>query len=323
LLIGGRLRGVLVAQGVAMLVIAVWVWRELRRFAKIRLTFRPETLKHLLREGAPFLLLNLSVALQPNVDAILMARLASPESLGWFAVAKKVVGVLIFPVSALATAFYPTWARLWTDDRERFQRSFSTGLRASAVLVAPLSLGCAIYPDLAVRAFSRHSYGPAETDLRVLSLFVLALFFSMVLSTGLAAAGRSRPWAACQFGCVIVSAVLDPILVPYFQTRYGNGSLGVCVSIVVSETLMVVGGLALLPKGVLDRGFARALGLTAVSAIAMAATARALSHLNPFIAAPISVVAYGACLWATGGVDPALAELFRQTIARRFRRPTA
>ena len=39
------------------------------------------------------------------------------------------------------------------------------------------------------------------------------------------AAGRERPWAISQFLCVVVSAALDPILVPWFQAHRGNGGL--------------------------------------------------------------------------------------------------
>jgi O-antigen/teichoic acid export membrane protein len=319
LMLGGRLRAVLLAQSVAMFLTALWVWRALRGAVKISLTFRRETLKRLLSQGFPFVVLNLSLGLQPNIDALLLSRLGSPESLGWFAAAKKLVGVLIFPVTALSTAFYPPWVRLWAEDKEGFRRAVSTGLRASTVLVAPIALGCALYPDIGIRAFSRHTFGPAEADLRVLSLFVFALFYSMVLGAAITAAERSRPWAICQFSCVIVSAVLDPLLVPFFQARYGNGSLGVCVSTVVSEMLMVAGGLSLLPKGVLDRSLAKTMGITVASGIAMVAVARALARLNPFIGAPVSVLVFGGAMWAMGGVDPALAKLIQQSVTRRFR----
>jgi O-antigen/teichoic acid export membrane protein len=322
-ILSGKLRDVLLAQVAAMSLVAIWVWRSLRHVATFRLSFRRDTLKHLLVEGFPFLVLNLSLALQPNVDALLLAKLAPPESLGWYAAAKRLVGVLVFPANALSTAFYPAWVRLWNEDKKAFRSAASTGFRASTVLVAPIALGCALYPDIGVRAFSRHAFGPAEADVRVLSVFVLALFYSMILGSGIAAAGRSRAWAVCQFSCVVVSAVLDPLLVPYCQRRFGNGSLGVCVSTDVSELLMVAGGVLLLPGQVFDRRFARTAGVTVASGLAMFAAARVLSHLSSFIAAPIAVVAYGVALWAMGGVDPALAKLIGDSVGRRFKRAAA
>jgi hypothetical protein len=44
---------------------------------------------------------------------------------------------------------------------------------------------------------------------------------------------------------------LDPILVPWFQRRIGNGGAGLCVTGVVAELIVVGAGIALMPKGVL------------------------------------------------------------------------
>ena len=45
-----------------------------------------------------------------------------------------------------------------------------------------------------------------------------------------------------------MSLVLNPLLVPWFQQRAGNGGLGVSVATVVSEVLMVAGGFWLAPE---------------------------------------------------------------------------
>jgi Na+-driven multidrug efflux pump len=150
----------------------------------------------------------------------------------------------------------------------------------------------------------------------------LLLYFSMMLGTALAAAGRQRPWAVSQFMCVVVSAALDPLLVPWIQSRSGNGGLGICVSTVLSEALMVVAGVWLAPPGILDRHLARGLGLALLAGGAMVVVARGLSGITPFVAAPISVVAYGLCLWATGGLDSEQLAMLRSAIGRRFSRST-
>ena len=54
-----------------------------------------------------------------------------------------------------------------------------------------------------------------------------------------------------------MSAVLDPILVPWFQARKHNGGLGICASTVASEVLMLVSGL-FLAAGFSGHGFMHA-----------------------------------------------------------------
>jgi hypothetical protein len=53
----------------------------------------------------------------------------------------------------------------------------------------------------------------------------------------------------------------------------------------------------------------------------MAATAYLLSNrLTPFLAAPISVVAYAAALWATGGIQPDQVAMIKGFFRRKFAR---
>ena len=200
--------------------------------------------------------------------------------------------MLVFPVNALITALYPTLCRLHSEDLEGFRRTTTSALRLTSVLVVPVALGCALYPDIGIRIFSKAAFGPAATDLRVLALFLFIVYFTMPLGVSVLAAGRQRAWASIQFGCVIMSTAFDPLLVPYFQRRFHNGGLGVCVTTVLSETLMLAAGVTLLPRGVFNRDFARQMALALLAGIAMCAVAWLTSGISPFVSAPIAVLAY-------------------------------
>ncbi len=319
LLLGGRMRAVLIAQALAAAVTLVFVWRSVRLTNVGKLSVRSDTMKRLLAEGTPFLYLGLTLALQPNVDGIFLSKLAPAEAVGWYAAARKLIGVLVYPASALTTALYPTLSRLHVEDPKAYRDTAGSALRATAVLVMPVTLGCALYADIGIRIFSKESFGPAEADLQILSLFVLACYFSMVLGCSLSAAGRQKAWAGAQFLCVVVSAVFDPILVPWFQKHMNNGGLGVCVSSVASEVLMVVSAIWICPKGIFGRALVRQLLLTVVAGGAMVGAARLLSGITPFVAAPIAVLAYVACLSATGGLTKEHLQMLRQIVRRKGR----
>ena len=57
-----------------------------------------------------------------------------------------------------------------------------------------------------------------------------------------------RIWVLVQSLCVVVSLAMNPILVPYFQKRFANGGIGLCVAGAVSEVLMVTFGIVLSPR---------------------------------------------------------------------------
>jgi O-antigen/teichoic acid export membrane protein len=317
LVLGGRLHATLLAQAVALLVVAFFVFRSLRVVGVQELSFRRAALKMLFSQGTPFLLLGLVSSLQPNIDALLLSKLAAPESMGWHAAARKVVGLLIFPINAMVNALYPTLCRLYAESADAFRRAVASSLRTTTVLVVPAAIGCAVYADIGIAIFSRESFGPAEDNLRALSLFVLLLYFSMTLGVALTAAGLQRKWAATQWACVAVSAALDPLLIPWFEHRTGNGSLGVCVSTVMSEALMVGFALWLLPRGLVDRALLRGVGLALAAGAAMIAVALSLSGFNRYLSAATASTAYFVCLWMIGGLDEEQTRALRGIFSRR------
>jgi O-antigen/teichoic acid export membrane protein len=320
LLLGFGLTASLVAQILAAGIGLAAATLFLRAVPLARIVPGRKALDQLLAAGSPFLLLGVSLALQPSVDAVLLARMSPPEVVGWHAVARKLIGPLLLPASALITSMYPTLSRLYGTDRAAYFRLGRGALRSATALAVPLALGCALYPDLGTRIFNRESFAPAEQNLRVLAGFVFLACFSMTLGCCLSAAGRQRAWAASQLACVAISAALDPLLIPWFQARLHNGGVGVCVATVASEVAMTLAAAVwLAPKGLLDRRFGRGLFAAFAGGCAMVAASWLLARLTPFLAAPLSLAAYLLALWALGGVEPEQVQALRQGLARRWK----
>ena len=317
-LLHGGLKGVILAQTTTAVVLVLLVRTAIP--PAVRVTFRLERVRSLLTLGFPFVALNVALQLEPLIDTLYLARLAPAEAIGWFSVAIKLIGGLTFPANALGTAFYPAWSRLWSNDRRAYAASVSTGLRTSVVMVLPIGLGCILYPGIGVALFSRKAFGPAMDDVRLLAFFLFAFYVTGIGSSALAAANRSRAWSICQFLCPAVSLVADPFLIRYFQTHYGNGGLGVCVTMSGNEVFLLACLYWLCPKGVFDRRFARTVLLALLAGAAMCGAALLLGRLPMVVSAVVSVAVYGACMWTTGGFDAALVDALRQSLGRRFRR---
>ncbi len=303
LLLGGRLPSVLLVFATVSALLLVFVARMLGPVGVHGLRVSVPTVRLLLKQGWPFLLFSLTMALQPNIDAVFLSKLAPPEVTGWHAAARRLVGVLVYPAGALISALYPTLCRLHAEAPAAFRDTARAAVRNSALLVAPLALGTALYADLGVRIFGSQGFGPAIDNLRLYALFIPLVYLSMPLGSALLAAGRQREWAAAQFVCVLVSVVLDPLLVPLFQARAGNGGLGICVATLSSEVLMVAAALWLTPRGVVDRSLVRGLAPVLAGALAMAGVAWLLGGLPSLVASPLAVLSYFGVLWLTGGLD--------------------
>jgi O-antigen/teichoic acid export membrane protein len=320
LVLGGGLPAVLLAQAATAVVVLALVWKGVRSAGVRSVTVRAATLRELATAGVPFLVFGITMELQSNIDAMYMSKLVPHEVVGWLSAARRLLGVLVQPASAIIIALYPTLCRLHAEDNQAYVRTSANALRSTAMLAVPLALGCALFPEIGVSIFGREAFGPAEDNLRVMSAFVLLVYFSMPLGSILLAGGKQRAWSAVQALCLVFSLVLDPLLIPWFQERTGNGGLGVCVAGVASEVFMVGLGVWLAPPGVFNRALLKQFALVLLAGAAMAGAALLLGFASPFVAAPVALGAYAVCLYFVGALDREMLASLRGAIARKLRR---
>jgi O-antigen/teichoic acid export membrane protein len=322
LLLGGKLKSAIIAQMCAAAMIGAAVWYAMKSIDKQPSRVDRASLQELLRKGSSFLLFSLVMTLQPNIDAVFLSRLSSPAVLGWQAAAQRLMSFVMLPTTALVSALYPTLSRLYLHDREEYQRTAARALQGTSLLAIPATLGCALYRGLSTDLYGGQSFKPVEQNLLLLSPLVFLLYLSMPVGTSILAAGRQRPFAIVQCLCLVSSAVIDPLLIPWFQTHYGNGGLGVCVAGTVSEIAVLLGALPLVPKGILTFGLVKGIGKGLIAGAAMAAVALGLSRvtLTPYVAAPLACAAYVLCLWLIGGIEPEHIEAIRGAVLRKLGR---
>jgi Na+-driven multidrug efflux pump len=142
----------------------------------------------------------------------------------------------------------------------------------------------------------------------------------MPIGTALLAAGKQRSWTLVQLLCVVNSVVLDPLLIRYFQDHYGNGGTGLPVAATISEAMMVIAGMVLMPKGVFDRALAKQLALALLSGATMTAAAYALRGVTSWVAAPLAGLAYVGALTLMGALSREQLGALQGIIQRRLRR---
>lgn len=290
LALGARVLGVIVAQGIAAAaaaLAALWVFRAFRLG---RLRVSSTVLRELLSGGAPIVALNAAILAQPYLDAVVLARLAPAEVMGWHAAAKTFMAALVTPAAILASAAYPRLSRA-ASDPEAFRRELGTALRPLLWIAAGVTSATYLMAEVAVGAvYGREGYGPAVAALELFAPALLLFFIDILLGPACVAAGRTRAFAVAKALSVVVSTALDVVLVPLLQARTGNGVLGVVLAFAGSELVMIVAATTLLPRGTLRGG---ALGDVA-RAVAAAAAAPLLVAVLPPVGPVLRAVAGGA-----------------------------
>jgi PST family polysaccharide transporter len=297
----GGLRSVMLAAGGAATASLVLAFVLARKVRLPPLHVKWNRLRNILAGGAPFVFFNLALSGHPYVDANLLAMLASPPVVGWYAAAQRFVGLLIFPAGIAGVALYPTLAR-FAGDASALRSKARDALRLVLMLGALAAAGTALYADVAVAlVFRREGFEPAIDVLRALAPYLFLMFVNILLGNAILAIGRARAaFTGAKFVALTVGGLLDLILIPYFETRYGNGAIGLAVSLTVSELVMTIAALRLAPEGIVERGQWRLAGAAIASAAAMLVAGSLLGNAPLPIRFVVPLAVFAVAIRATG-----------------------
>jgi O-antigen/teichoic acid export membrane protein len=262
------------------------------------------------------MMMSIAIALQPNIDALMLSKLAPASAIGWYAAARNFMSVLTAPAAILGTAVYPRLARAYPD-LGRFRRELVAGLKPLTVLGALGAVGCFLFADLAVTiVYSKHKFEPAIPILQVFAPGLLLLFVDVPLGYAILAAGRSRAFAFAKLAAVLLGAALDWLLIPLFQARYGNGGLGVVLSFCLSELVMIAAAVIMIPRGAIGRETVLDMARALLAGAAALALVRALPAMHALLQLPLCVAFFAVGALVLGLVRREDLGVFQQLLRR-------
>jgi O-antigen/teichoic acid export membrane protein len=299
---GVRLRGFAVIEiimAVFELLLSAWL---IRRIDLGRWKPSMAAARELITGGLPFLLWSGFLILQPSIESVLLSKLSSVESVGWYGAANKLCGVLMFPAAIMTGALLPTLTRLQSTNPEAYGRAARESVRLALFLGAPTAMGTFLFADRVVPWIFGPGFEPTAANLKVLAVYLLPLFINITLGTILIISGKQFVWSMVKGAMILGSAAASFWLMPYFQARTGNGGIGAAMLVAVAELGMLTAAIVLVPRGLLE-GFVLAdLGRAVVASGAMVAAAHFLAGGPLVVGLVAAPLAYLAAQLALGGI---------------------
>lgn len=317
LALGGRLPAVIGALGLAGLGAMAASHLVLRRFRLPPIGARWETVREIVAGGTPFVAMGLTIQLQPYLDAVVLSKLASPSTVGWYGAAKNFMNALVMPASILASATFPRLSRASLDPAE-FTREVRASLRPVLVMGAYGAVGTFLFAGLVVDlVYGRAKFEPSVVVLQVFAPGLLLFFVDMLLVSSLIAAGKAKPMAVAKLVAVVLSTALSAAMVPLFEARAGNGGIGVVLAFAIAELVMLGAALRLAPRGMLGAGAFLDLGRAVLAGAATLLLLRPAWGASPLLLLPACTLIFTGLSVAVGLLRRSDLAVFREMLRRR------
>ena len=294
---------VLVAGAAIQLAINGWY---LARKYPLKIDFKPAAVKDLLIGGAPFLLMGFVLSVYQHIDVVMLRLISNESVVGWYAAAMQIFLSVEFLSLVLTTALLPTLARLHPTGATVLASMAKRSIAVIGLITVPLALAISL---LSREIFALLPYPEVFQSsaplLSVLALSIPITALLTILGTIAMAVDRQQQWALAMVGTLTLNVVLNALAIPYFQQTHGNGAIGASLATLASESAMVLVGVWLMPKGVIDKAIGIVFLKIAVASggalvVVLLFNRLGLDNLAPLV---IGAVVYAALALATRAVQ--------------------
>ena len=253
--------------------------------------------------GIPLVSLLFFNMIYGTINVPILHAVAGSETVGWYVLALRWVGIPIFITTAVVSAYFPAFAQHGNPMTSEFAPLVNKAVALVVLITVPAATGLAVVADDLIRFIYRGGdYDSSIVIMRILAIQIPITALTTMLATALVAADRvgRYMWVAA------TAAVLNPIacyfLIHYAEDRWSNGAIGSASVMVATEVLVMGGALAFRSPGVMDRAATVHLVRVLLSAGAMAGAVLAVHNANVFVQVGVGVVTYGAASLAFGAI---------------------
>ena len=196
---------------------------------------------------------NAVLLLYGTIDIPLLQRLADDDTVGWYVIAYRWVGLPVFFASIVVTAILPSLAARGLGLPPEFITQANKAIRLVFVVSAPLSVGIALVSRNVLDILYAGKVMKAVPVMQILAVHLPVVSITMVLGTVLVATDRQRTWII--LGCVafVFNIGLNVLVIPWSIHRFSNGAIGAALVTVGTEFVVMLGAARMRPTGILDR----------------------------------------------------------------------
>jgi O-antigen/teichoic acid export membrane protein len=200
------------------------------------------TPRSLATAGTPFVTTKLFNAIYGDgSSALLMSKLSTLESIGWFGLAKRFSGAAQTIPSAIANVAMPRLTRLHTDgDRDGFARLLKKVLAVVFAASAPFSLVLVVFPEWLLRIMHYPAgFTGSIPVLRIAGGALFLWFVQQIVGTALIAAGKVKTFAWVTGIAAAMSVPICGGAIWAGEKFFQNGAAGAMLGDVILEAFMM------------------------------------------------------------------------------------
>lgn len=217
------------AYSVDYIVIAVFLLIAYRRYGGESFSFSLPKAKSLLKKSYHYILSSLMVALYTQTDKLMLKQMLSETEVAYYATAATLCTMWAFVLAAIIDSMYPTILRLYSTDKEAFEKK-NRQLYAIVFYVSCfVSILLLVFGDWGINLLYGEAYAPASAPLKILSWFTAFSYLGVARNAWIVSEGKQKYLKYMYCGAAILNILLNALCIPLL------GAAGAAVASLVTQ----------------------------------------------------------------------------------------
>lgn len=188
-------------------------------------------IRPILTTAWPFGLMSLMGVIALNTDIVMLGWMRTPEEVGYYAAAQKLIYLLYVLPGLVAASLFPLTTRLAKNDTERAGTLISRAVAGLFLTSLLITLGGILLGNTIITTFFGAAYAPAILSFQILMLTPLIVYPSILIGNTLFAYDEKKRFALFVAISALSNTILNLLLIPPF------GIAGAAAATVLSQIL--------------------------------------------------------------------------------------
>lgn len=229
-----------------VLLLNLWWWRS---YGRISLRVDWKLIRYLVVGGLPFWATGIFLTIYLYIDSVMLSFMTTPAVVGYYGVPTKLFSTLFFIPVILGTAIFPSLSRAYKHAPHDLNRIVRRSFNLLACLSIPIAVGGMVLAYPIIEQLYGPIFTPAAPVMVILAACVVPTYLNILTAQVLIATERQIVWTKVMAVACVLNPLINLGLITYYQNTHSNGAYGAALALLVTESLMMIAALILLPRG--------------------------------------------------------------------------
>lgn len=182
-------------------------------------------LKAFVVDGASIFFSQIGLLLFNNTNMVILSFHSTPQQLGSYAIADKLVRAAIGLTGPVSWAVFPRVSHLMSQSKESAFAFIRKVAPPAMAVFGSLSICMFLFVDITLKTLFKQTNPDAVTLVRILSILPLSIYLDNIYGTQILLTNHlEKPFMACVLGSGIASVCIQLLLIPHFSIFGAAGS---------------------------------------------------------------------------------------------------